>query len=236
MHGTASAAPSPSCLATVRPTQPTLCRSRYSDESFEEASEFGVPTSLRVPKEFLLLGYTLNDYDRATRFTWKAFRSMTAEQVRSAVDGVLAADNKLVNGLILRRLFDKTPHTNEWGHTCYGLWSNDGATPPAWAGQTFTDSHDHYIVSGSTSLDSKDLEDAFDHIIEHGYASDLPSKLLVFMHPDEAKVASTFRAGVENNNSAKSSYDYIPSAASAPYLLPVGQTIQGTPARHVQRP
>ncbi|CAM4297928.1 hypothetical protein MB901379_03198 [Mycobacterium basiliense] len=37
-----------------------------SDESFEPASEFGEPTSLRVPSEYLLLGYTLEDYDRAT--------------------------------------------------------------------------------------------------------------------------------------------------------------------------
>jgi hypothetical protein len=73
-----------------------------SDESFELASEFGVPTSLRIPKGYLLLGSTLEDYDRATRFTWKALRAMTVEQVRSSTDGVLAADNKLVNGLILR--------------------------------------------------------------------------------------------------------------------------------------
>ncbi|OCB37263.1 hypothetical protein A5676_18330 [Mycobacterium malmoense] len=71
-----------------------------------------------MPSEYLLLGYTLDDFERATRFTWKALRAMTAEQVRSAVDGVLAADNKLVNGLIMRRLFDNTHHTNEWSHTC----------------------------------------------------------------------------------------------------------------------
>ena len=176
------------------------------DESFEEASEFGVPTSLRVPSEYLLLGYTLNDYDRATRFSWKALRSMTAEQVRASVDGILAADNKLVNGLIMRRLFDNTHGENEWGHTTYGLWSGDGVVPPDWAGKTFTGDHTHYLASGSTDLDSSDLEAAFDHIVQHGYAENLPSQLLVFMHPDEAKVVSTFRAGVENNNSQSASY------------------------------
>lgn len=200
------------------------------DESFEPASEFGEPTSLRVPSEYLLLGYTLDDFDRATRFTWKALRAMTAEQVRSAVDGVLAADNKLVNGLIMRRLFDNTHHTNEWGHTCYPLWSGDGVVPPTWAGKTFAGDHTHYLASGHTDLDSGDLEAAFAHIIEHGYAQDLPSQLLVLVHPDEAKVVSKFKAGVENNNSAVASFDYIPSSGSAPYLLPVGQTIQGTPA------
>lgn len=201
-----------------------------SDESFELASEFGEPTSLRIPSDHLLLGYTFDDYDRATRFTWKALRSMTAEQVRAQVDGVMAADNKLVNGLILRRLFDNTAHTNEWGHTCYGLWSNDGMTPPSWAGKTFTDTHNHYLASGSSNLDSNDLEVAYEHITEHGYGVDPPSQLLVFMHPDQAKVVSTFKAAEENNNSQTAAYDYVPSAGSPPYLLPVGQQIQGTPA------
>ncbi|OBI11146.1 hypothetical protein A5712_10065 [Mycobacterium sp. E2327] len=200
-----------------------------SDESFEPASEFGEPTSIRVPSEYLLLGYTLEDYDRATRFTWKALRRMTAEQVRSSVDAVLAADNKLINGLIMKRLFDKTAQENEWGHTCYGLWNGDGVVPPAFAGKTFTADHTHYLSSGATTVDSGDLETAFDHIIEHGYAQDLPSQLLVFCHPNEEKAISKFRAGVQNNNNALASYDFVPSAAAAPYLLPIGQQIQGTP-------
>jgi len=199
------------------------------DESFELASEFGEPTSLRVPSEYLLLGYSLDDYDRATRFTWKALRRMTAEQVRASVDSVLAADNKLVNGLIMRRLFDNTHGENEWGHTTYPLWSGDGVVPPDWTGKTFTADHTHYLSSGATNLDSGDLEAAYAHIIEHGYADELPSQLLVFCHPDQEKVISKFRASIQNANSAIASYDFVPSAASAPYLLPIGQQIQGTP-------
>jgi hypothetical protein len=197
------------------------------DESFETASEFGVPTSLRVPSEYVLLGYDLVDYDRATRFTWKALRSMTTEQVRAAVDGVLAADNKLVNGLIMRRLFNNVAGSNEWAHPVLGLYCGDGYAPPPWAGQTFDGTHNHYIASGSVSLVSGDLESAYEEIQHHGYGVDLPSKLLVFMHPDQAKVVSSFKAGVENNNSQKSAYDYIPSAGAPAYLLPVGQQIQG---------
>lgn len=51
-------------------------------ESFEEATEFGVPTALREPADYLRLGYNFRDYDKATRFTWKALRAMTSEQVR----------------------------------------------------------------------------------------------------------------------------------------------------------
>lgn len=201
-----------------------------SDESFEEASEFGEPTSLRIPSAHLLLGYDFRDYDRATRFTWKFLRSATAEQVRASVDGILAADNKLVNGLILRRMFDNQSGTNEWGNQCYPAWSADGVVPPAWAGKTFEGTHTHYIASGSTDLDSGDLEAAFDHITEHGYGVEPASQLLVFMNPAQAKVVSTFKASIENNNGQKAAYDYVPSAGAPPYLLPVGQQIQGTPA------
>jgi hypothetical protein len=201
-----------------------------SDESFEVASEFGVPTSLRVPKAFLLLGFSLEDYDRATRFTWKALRSMTMEQVRSATDAVLAADNKLTNGLIMGRLFDNAPSENEWGHTVYPLWSNDGLTPPSFAGKEFTSNHTHYLVSGAAEIDSNDLEQAYENVQEHGYGVDAPSQLIVFAHPDETKEISKFRAGETNNNSVVASYDFVPSAGAPPYLLPVGQQIQGTPA------
>ncbi|MET0167244.1 MAG: hypothetical protein ABW318_19845 [Vicinamibacterales bacterium] len=119
-----------------------------SDESFEEASEFGVPESLRAPGNAVLLGNTLRDYDKAGRFTWRFLRDATAEQVRTVTNYALAADNKLTNGLIMNRLFDPAPEVNEWSHTCYGLWSNDGMTPPTYLGKIFDDTHTHYLVSG----------------------------------------------------------------------------------------
>ena len=100
-----------------------------SDDSFEEASEFGEPESLRAPSNAILLGNTLVDYDKAGRFTWKFLRDSTAEQIRAVTNYAVAADNKLVNGLIVNRLFSPTPQTNEFGHSCYPLWSNDGMVP-----------------------------------------------------------------------------------------------------------
>jgi hypothetical protein len=54
-----------------------------ADESFEVASEFGEPESLRAPSNAILLGNTLVDYDKAGRFTWKFLRDSTAEQIRA---------------------------------------------------------------------------------------------------------------------------------------------------------
>ena len=131
-----------------------------ADESFDLASEFGEPTALNVPSSHLLLGYTFADYDKASRFTWKFLREATAEQVRATTNVALTADNKLVNGLVLDRLFNPSPATNEWGHTCYGLYNADGVTPPAWLGKTFANDHTHYLVSNAATIDSGDVDAA----------------------------------------------------------------------------
>ena len=104
-------------------------------ESFEIATEFGVPTSLREPADYLRLGYNFHDYDKRIGRSWKWLRAATAEQVTAQVTRIFEADNRLVNGTILRRLLDPAPRFNEWQHTCYGLWSGDGMVPPAHLGQ-----------------------------------------------------------------------------------------------------
>jgi hypothetical protein len=38
-------------------------------ESFEEATEFGVPTALQEPADYLRLGYNFKDYDKSLRAT-----------------------------------------------------------------------------------------------------------------------------------------------------------------------
>ena len=85
-----------------------------SDESFELAGEYGEPQGLRAPSEYLLLGYKFDDYDKATRYTWKFLRSATAEQIRAITNYAMSADAKLVQGTILERLFTPTAGVNEW--------------------------------------------------------------------------------------------------------------------------
>jgi hypothetical protein len=191
------------------------------DESFEEATEVGVPVSIRAPGNAILLGNTLEDYDKAGRFTWKFLRDSTAEQVRAVTNFALAADNKLTNGLIMNRLFDPTPDSNEFNHTCYGLWNGaDGMIPPPYLGKTFTRDHSHYIVSGSDTIDSGDLDLAISQVQEHGFGIDPPSQLIAFMNPVEADEIQGYKAGVQNDNSAIAKHDFIPSQGAPAYLQP----------------
>ena len=195
-----------------------------SSESFEEATEFGEPRAIRPPSDVLKLGYSFKDWDISLRATWKFLRDATAEQVTAQVTRVLEADNKLVNGTILRRLFGPAPVLNDWQHTVYGLWCNDGMVPPPYLGKTFLGTHTHYLTSQSTVIDSQDIEDMIKHVKEHGYGS----QMLIFAHPDDVDAATmtAWRAGVEYRTGGPlPKWDFIPSALMPAWIS--DETIHG---------
>ena len=138
----------------------------------------------------------------------------------------LEADNRLCTGTILQRLFDPVQGENSWGHAVYGLYNGDTMVPPAYLGRNFAAPHQHYLVSGSTEIDSGDLETAARNVTEHGYGVTPNSRLLALMNPAQAEVVSTFKAGEENATGIIAKHDYIPSQGAPAYLQPdniVGQ-------------
>ena len=62
------------------------CRRAFQSDSFEEATEFGVPRAIRPPSDVLKLGYQFKDFDISLRATWKFLRAATAEQVAGPGD------------------------------------------------------------------------------------------------------------------------------------------------------
>lgn len=196
---------------------------------FEVASEYGEPEALRVPSEYLMMGFSFEDYDRATRFTWKALRDMDARQVRAYADEALNADNQLVTGTILKRLFDPTEEENSFGNACYGLYNGtDGMKPPSFQGNTFVTADSHYQVSGSVDVDSKDIEDAVRHIRQHGYGlTDSNQRIIVLCNEVESEKIQSFRAGQENFNSAKAKWDFIPAKDQPTFVLQGGGQLVG---------
>lgn len=200
-----------------------------SSDSFEVASEFGVPQSAREPAIALPLGYDFEDYDKRSAFTWKFLRDSTAEQIRSVANRILEADNKLVNGTILNRLFNPTEAANEHGHRVFGLWSGDDITPPPYMGQTFAANHSHYMATQATQIDSGDIEDAITHITEHGYGLSPGTQLLILANPNDGQYIETWRAGVESRTSGpKAKFDFVRSTTAPPYLT--DETIIGKQA------
>jgi len=181
-------------------------------EQFDRASEFGVPTGSAVPPAYLKLGYTLGDYDKVSRLSWKFLRDSTSEQVRAQLTRLIEGDKRLRQGIVFGRLFSAEEETNEWQHRCFGLWSGDGIVPPPYMGKTFDGTHSHYLASGSATLDSGDVEGLITHVKEHGYGVDPKSQLVILANPTDGDEISTWRAGVENANSQKARWDFIPSA------------------------
>jgi hypothetical protein len=135
------------------------------------------------------------------------------------MNGVLAADNKLVTGTILRRLFDPAEKANEFRHRVFGLYNGtDGITPPPYLGRTFDDTESHYIASGAAEIDSADIEDAVPLATRKGFGSQNNQQLLILANPDEAELTMSWRCGEESRaGGPKAKYDFIP-ATTAPRI------------------
>lgn len=195
-------------------------------ESFERASEYGVPTGIRSGAEPLLMGYDFEDWDKATRFTWKFLRDASAEQVRNVISQAIDADNKLVNNQILDRLFNPEERLSPESHRVFGLWTGtDNLGPLPFLGKTFPKTTSHYVASGSPVIDSGDIEDAMRLVTEKGYGAGRGAQLLILCHPDEAEAIQTFRKGFPSRPALSgetegpiAKHDFIPSATAPAYL------------------
>lgn len=200
------------------------------ESEFERASEYGEPVSMGPPAEYLLLGYTFEDYDRAARFTWRFLRDADARQVRAVLDEAMRGDNTTVTRTILNRLFSPTPEVNAQGNICYGLWSGtDGMTPPPVLGRTFDSSHSHFLASGSDTIDSGDLEICVTKIREHGYGLvDSPEELICLVNPTESEIIQSFRANVQNENGSIAKWDFVRAVNQPAFIISEGGSLVGS--------
>ena len=77
----------------------------------------------------------------------------------------------------------------------------------------------HYFASQNAVLDSQDIVDAVDLIRGKGYGLGGGSRIVIFANPQEAKLITQWRAGKESRSGGPvSTWDFIPSQASFPYL------------------
>ena len=97
-------------------------------DSFEEATEFGVPRAIRPPSDVLKLGYTCKDWDITLRATWKFLRDATSRAGNGPGHPRTRGGQQVVNGTVLRRLFGPAPVFNDWNTLCYGF-----GPPTAWS-------------------------------------------------------------------------------------------------------
>lgn len=78
------------------------------------------------------------------------------------------------------------------------LWNADGMVPPPYLGQTFAGDHTHYLTSGSTVIDSQDIELMIAHITEHGFGTPSGATMVILANPQDVEAATmtAWRAGI----------------------------------------
>ena len=182
---------------------------------FEVATEFGEPEGERLKIGYFQLGYDFEDYDRATRFSWKFLRDADAGQVRAINNALLQADEVTVFKNTMAAIFDNRNRVADIRNRAYNVYSlyngNDSVVPPPFRGKTFDATHTHYMVSGNDDIDSGDLEDAYENIAEHGYSIEAGTQIVCLANRKQLLQMRKWRMGQVSANTVEANYDFIPS-------------------------
>ena len=99
-------------------------------------------------------------------------RDADARQVEAVHQEILRADSRLLFKKIMEAIFDNRNRVADIRNQNYNVIRFITVMAlfrlPIRA-TAFTGSHSHYLTSGNSKIDSGDLEDAYEHIAEHGY-------------------------------------------------------------------
>lgn len=206
---------------------------------FEEASEYGLPKGIRTGFTRLWRGFDFKFYDLAVRYTWRFVADATQGQLQQLNNTALEADNRLIYGRVMRRLFNPLNGTgitdDNLPVTVYGFYNGDTEVPPAYKSTTFTAPHNHYMTSqgavASATLTPAVSEHLLTNISEHGYSYQLGYKLVLWVNKQEADIIKTWRAGVGG-----ALWDFIPDPTTygGGFYVPTDQRLVGAPQGRVE--
>ena len=218
-------------LFTFPVTNPIETVPQVGEAQFEEASEFGEPRGQRIELDYFQLGYDFRNYDTATRYTWMFLRDADVRQVDAVHQEILRADRRLVFRKIMEAIFDNRNRTTDirnQNYNVYPMYNGDGTVPPTYKGTTFDGTHSHYIVSGNTTIDSSDVEDAYTHIAEHGFGLENGTVFVMLANKAQVKEMRKWRAGQVSANGVVANYDFIPAANQPTMILPNAEGLLGS--------
>jgi hypothetical protein len=218
-------------LLTYQVTNEIESVPQVGEARFEYATEFGEPEGERLKIGYFQLGFDFEDYDRATRLTWKALRDMDARQVRAVHNALLQADEVTVYKNVMAAIFDNRDRETDIrnkAYKVYPLYNADGVVPPKFRANTFTGAHSHYMVSGNANIDSGDIEDAYENIAEHGYSIESGTQIVALMNRKQLKQMRKWRMGEVSANGVEANYDFIPSRNQPSQFLDSPTGLLGT--------
>lgn len=198
---------------------------QISGADFEKASEYGEPVGIRPATAYFTLGYDLDWYDLAARFTWK----FLADAPRSQVDAInamaLEADNRLIFTKVMDTLFNPTNRLADINGlqdvNVYSLYNGDGTVPPKFKSNTFDGNHTHFLTTGATVVDSADIDAMYEHLVHHGYSKTNGMTVALLCNRRETTVIKTFRVTAGDSN------DFIPATGQPGMFLPADVSLLG---------
>ena len=181
-----------------------------SEVDFEEASEYGQPVGIRGTAARFFRGYDFKFYDLAVRYTWMFIAEADRQQLQLHHNMALEADTKLTFRKVMRRLFNPLNNTGGFTDknepvTVFAAYNGDGEVPPNYKQNTFAGTHNHYVVNGSATVRSQDLDSLATLTEEHGYTLQNGYRTVLWVNKQEADVIKTFKTAT----GAK--YDFVPN-------------------------
>jgi len=183
-----------------------------SEVEFEEASEYGQPVGIRGTATRLFRGYDFKFYDLAVRYTWMFIAEADRQQLELHNNMALEADIKLTFKKVMQRLFNPL-NSNGFTDknepvTVFAAYNADGEVPPTYKQNTFSGSHNHYLVSGNTAVTPTNVKALQTALEEHGYVIQRGYKLVLWVNKVEADLIKQFRLGT-----ASAEFDFVPNPA-----------------------
>lgn len=156
--------------------------------SMERHTEYGLPDQQRATTEGHMLPF--DAWDFRLGWTWDYLRRARISQVQADIAaGAQAVRNKWRLGL-LTRLFQRGDDSIGASGYSPGFATTAASTsvdfvPPAWGGQSFTSTHEHYIAITGGAFTVAVFTDIRDELREHGH---LPPYDVLIGPSDESTV------------------------------------------------
>lgn len=213
-------------------------------ESFEEATEFGIPTAIRPQPTPTARAYPFKWYDTRTAYTFQFLaggpgqaEGASSAQLDAHLSTVMEADNKLQFQQVMKALFNNVNRSVLIDGVTFpvtALYNADGQYIPDVDGKSFNAAtHTHYTATGSAQawiFDPGDVLALARNVEEHGYTRANGYNILILMNPDDANasVATFVRNQAYSTSGSTSLYDFIPSGGqNMTVQLPPGYTLVG---------
>ena len=197
-------------LLTYPVTRPTDKVGVYSRAKFEQATEFGRPSKIRIA--YQTRGFPLDHFDLGFGFTVEFLDDADSRQITQMASQAEGAFWDLQYVTALEAIFDNVNATDKDGVSVSRLYNADNEIPPAYKRWTHDGTHTHYTTSAA--LDEAALNVLEEHLIHHGYG-DNGETLVLHIHRDEVADVQALTKFVPASEATR------PSIISGPI---VGQT------------